>query len=51
MKQASEDYRELHNYDYLVVNDKVFDAAAEITAILTAESCRTKNNLDLMEGV
>lgn len=51
LKQAREDYQELRNYDYLVVNDKVFDAAAEITAILTAESCRTKNNLDLMEGV
>lgn len=51
LKQAREEYREMHNYDYLVVNDKVSDAAAEISAILVAESCRTKNNLDLMEGV
>ena len=42
LKKAREEYGEVHNYDYLVVNDKVFDAAAEIEAILTAESCRTK---------
>lgn len=51
LKQAKEECREIRNYDYLVVNDKVFDAAAEITAILTAESCRIKNNLDIIEGV
>ena len=33
--------------DYLVVNDKVSDAAEEISAILVAESCRTKNRLHL----
>ena len=38
-------------YDYLVVNDKVSAAAAEIIAILTAEGCRTKNRMNLVEGV
>lgn len=51
LKKAREEYHEIHHYDYLVVNDKVFDAAARIGAILTAESCRTKYNLDLIEGV
>lgn len=51
LKKAREEFREVHNYDYLVVNDKVSDAAAQISAILIAESCRTKYNLDLMEGV
>lgn len=51
LQKAREEFREVHSYDYLVVNDKVFDAAAEISAILIAESCRTKYNLDLMEGV
>lgn len=51
LKKAKEEYREVERYDYLVVNDKVFDAAARIGAILTAESCRTKYNLELVEGV
>lgn len=51
LQKAREEFREIHNYDYLVVNDKVSDAAAQISAILIAESCRTKYNLDLMEGV
>jgi len=51
LKKAREEYREIPNYDYLVVNDKVSDAAAEITAILTAESCRTKHRIHLIEGV
>ena len=37
--------------DYLVVNDKVSDAAAEIIAILTAEDCRTRNRMNFVEGV
>lgn len=51
LQKAREEIQEVGNYDYLVVNDKVFDAAAQISAILTAESCRTKYNLDIMEGV
>lgn len=49
--KAREEYREIPNYDYLVVNDSVPQAAAEILAILTAESCRTRNRLYLTEGV
>ena len=37
--------------DYLVVNDKVSEAAGEIMAILVAESCRTKNRMNIVEGV
>lgn len=51
LKKAREEYREIPNYDYLVVNDKVSDAAAEISAILTAESCRTRNRLHMVEDV
>ena len=49
--EAREEYRQIPNYDYLVVNDKVSEAAAEIIAILTAEGCRTKNRMNLIEGV
>lgn len=51
LQKAREEYKEIPNYDYLVVNDKVSDAAAEIIAILTAESCRTKHRIHLVEGV
>jgi guanylate kinase len=51
LKQAKEEYREIEKYDYLVVNDKVSDAAAEIVAILTAESCRAGKRMNLIEGI
>lgn len=51
LKQARIEYKEIPNYDYLVVNDTVSAAAAEIMAILTAEGCRSKYHLDLLEGV
>lgn len=51
LKKAREEYKQIPNYDYLVVNDKVSAAAVEITAILTAESCRTKHRLHLIEDV
>ena len=51
LAKAREEYREIPHYDYLVVNDSVPKAAAEILAILTAEGCRTKNRLYLTEGV
>lgn len=51
LKQAFEEYKEIPRYDYLVVNDKVPAAAAEIMAILLAEDCRVRNRVHLTEGV
>ena len=51
LQTARAEYQEIPNYDYLVVNDNVTAAAKEIMAILTAESCRVKNRLHLIEGV
>ena len=51
LQKAREEYRQIPNYDYLVVNDKVSEAAGEIMAILVAESCRTKNRMNIVEGV
>lgn len=51
LQKAREEYKEIPNYDYLVVNDKVSYAAAEITAILTAESCRIQNRIHLVDDV
>ena len=51
LQKAREEYQQIPNYDYLVVNDKVSAAAAEIIAILLAEDCRTRNRLHLVEGI
>ena len=51
LKQAREEYKQIPNYDYLVVNDKVSEAVAEIEAILLAHECRTQNRIHLVEGV
>ena len=51
LQKAREEYRQIPNYDYMVVNDKVSEAAAEIIAILTAEGCRTRNRLHLVDDV
>lgn len=51
LAKAREEYKEIPIYDYLVVNDSVPRAAAEILAILTAEGCRVKNRRHLIEGV
>lgn len=51
LKKACEECKEIPNYDFVVVNDKVSDAAGRIISILTAEGCRTKYHMELMEGV
>ena len=51
LQKAREEYKEISNYDYLVVNDKVSEAATEIIAILMAQDCRTKNRMHLVEGI
>lgn len=40
-----------HNYDYIVVNDKVEDAVKQIAAIISAERCKVKRNNALIEHI
>ncbi|MBP1737338.1 MAG: Guanylate kinase [Oscillospiraceae bacterium] len=49
LKKAREEYQEIPNYDYLVINEKISVAAGEISAILTAEACRTRNRKHLVK--
>lgn len=47
LKNAYGEINHVHNYDYVVVNDDLKDAAAKINCILTAEKCRIKRcNID-----
>ncbi|HYE80594.1 MAG TPA: guanylate kinase [Clostridia bacterium] len=48
MKNAYGEIGYVHNYDYVVVNDDLRDAAVKINCILTAEKCRIKRcNFDI----
>lgn len=51
LEKAREESKEIPNYDYLVVNDKVSNAVEEIEAILRAAECRINNRKSIYEGV
>lgn len=48
LDKAREEFREIPKYDYLVINDKVSNAVAEIEAILTAAECRVENRSQML---
>jgi guanylate kinase len=48
LEKARVEFKEIPNYDYLVINDKVSDAVAEIEAILTAAECRVENRESIL---
>ncbi len=50
LEKAREEYKHIPSYDFIVVNDSVPEAVGEILSILTAERCRTKNRIRLIEG-
>ena len=49
LDRALEEIREVGMYDYLVVNDDVAHAAAELDAIMTAARCRAENRSHIMD--
>ncbi len=51
LEKAKTEFKEIPNYDYLVINDKVSDAVTEIEAILTAAECRVENRTNILKGV
>ncbi len=48
LEKARVEFQEIPNYDYLVINDKVSGAVAEIEAILTAAECRVDNRKSIL---
>lgn len=50
LEKARLEYKEIPNYDYLVINDKVSNAVREIESILTAAECRVANRKNIVEG-
>lgn len=47
LQRAREEMRDLSGYEYIVINDKIENAAEEIKAILTAERCRKHKRIHL----
>lgn len=50
LRRAREEYAEADFYDYIIVNDKVEVAAAELQAILTAENCKYSSRKHWLEN-
>ena len=48
LEKARVELKEIPGYDYLVINDKVSGAVAEIEAILTAAECRVENRKSIL---
>lgn len=48
LEKARAEFQEIPNYDYLVINDKVSGAVAEIEAILTAAECKVDNRRSIL---
>ena len=46
-----EELKEASLYDYIIVNDKIDEAAAEFAAILKAEHCRYAHRRHLLESM
>ena len=49
LARAKEEYAEAEGYDYLIVNDKIEDAAAAFAAIVLAEHLRFDDRKDLLK--
>lgn len=50
LERAMEEFKQMPQYDYLVINDSVRNATGEILAILAAEGCRAKQRLPMLEN-
>ena len=48
LEKAKVEFQQVQNYDYLVINDKVANAVAEIESILVAAECQVKNRKQIL---
>lgn len=51
LNRAREEVPHAKDYDYVVVNDKLEDAVADVQSIIRAERLKYKRNEDIIEGV
>ncbi|WP_417043132.1 guanylate kinase [Dysosmobacter sp.] len=48
--RAKVEFQTAHTYDYFVINDTVEKAVGELNAIMTAEHCKPKERMDIING-
>ncbi|WP_270739128.1 MULTISPECIES: guanylate kinase [Clostridiaceae] len=51
LNEALTEISKAYEYDYIVVNDNLEDAIAQVKAIIVAEKCKTEQNVELIKGV
>ena len=49
LERARFEYTQANHYDYIVINDRVEQAANEIISIITAIKCQTRNRIHYLE--
>ena len=48
--RAKVEFQTAHTYDYFVINDSVENAVKELDAIMTAEHCKPKERMEIING-
>lgn len=48
--RAKVEFQTAHTYDYFVINDNVENAVRELDAIMTAEHCKPKERMEIING-
>lgn len=48
--RAKVEFQTAHTYDYFVINDNVENAVRELDAIITAEHCKPKDRMEIING-
>ena len=48
--RAKVEFQTAHTYDYFVINDTVENAVKELDAIMTAEHCKPKERMEIING-
>ena len=48
--RAKVEFQTAHTYDYFVINDTVENAVRELDAIMTAEHCKPKDRMEIING-
>ncbi len=48
--RAKVEFQTAHTYDYFVINDTVENAVNELNAIMTAEHCKPKERMEIING-
>lgn len=51
LERARQEYQEADFYDYIIVNDSLEQAAAELSAIILAQHCRAADRADYLKAL